>query len=460
MRADRIQGNINFGYNQQLNKALVTKIEQAKRNKKFLDTLLKLNNLTNETETLVRQAEQDGNHSLRDKLVDNIFIYLKTLTAQNIDRFFPKLKYAETESVTYMQEAATRGLDSPENWLRYTADNLAVQGNSGKDVLNIVVPKGMTPEEFIKILGLDSEAAEIKARGEAEKILAGSECVREYIPTEFAKLGFASLGGMQDLKKMLNERIVNALKNPAQAKADEEEYGKQILRRVLLYGPPGCGKTTIAEHLSTEAGVPLLKLEAGTLGSSYIHETSARIDAAFDYAENMAKDKPVIVFLDDADSLLLNRDLSNSPGSTEEMSSFLNRIQKAGDNNVIFIAATNKYDLLDEAIKSRFQEQIFVDLPDKDARKSILKLFLEQRSKGKELAENDEGLESIAQKTEQFPIRALKTITEKASLAALSDGRRNIKAEDFYKVIDDSQNMKIRSENYKTKHDRKPIGYN
>ena len=69
MRADKIQGNINFGYNQQLNKTLVTKIEQAKRNKKFLDTLLKLNNLTNETESLIRQAEQDRNYSLRDKLV-------------------------------------------------------------------------------------------------------------------------------------------------------------------------------------------------------------------------------------------------------------------------------------------------------------------------------------------------------------------------------------------------------
>ena len=111
-------------------------------------------------------------------------------------------------------------------------------------------------------------------------------------------------------------------------------------------GPPGCGKTTIVQHLSTEAGVPLLMLEPGKLGSKYIHETSQNIDAAFDYAESLAKEnKPVLMFMDDADSMLMSRN-SQSGSHTEEMASFLNRIQRAGDKNVIFVAATNKYDLL------------------------------------------------------------------------------------------------------------------
>lgn len=202
-------------------------------------------------------------------------------------------------------------------------------------------------------------------------------------------------------------------------------------------------------------------LESGKLGSKYIHETSARINAAFDYAESLAKDdKPVLVFMDDADSMLLDRSIAKSDSKTEEMASFLNRIQNAGDNNVIFVAATNQYDLLDEAIKSRFQEQIFVDLPDKEARKSIVKLFMSQRTKGKELSENDNALEHIAQKTEGFPIRAIKMISDKASLEALNDGRRNIKAEDFDKIIAQSQNMKVKAGKYKAKNDRPLIGYN
>ena len=461
MHIQRVQTSVGFGYNQQLNDQLVNKIQNAGKNKEFLGTLLKLNTLANDTENLLREAEKSKRSALLNKLTD-LFIEFKILLATNVEKMFPTLHYTATESSSYMEEIANRKIQNPDHWLCDAASELmsSIEEDGVTTKIMGILPAGMTIEEFLAKQGIAPIANNSAYKETGVAATKGKDFVKEYIPTESAKLGFASLGGMKDLKKLLNDRILTALKNPEQAKLDEIEYGKKVPKGILLYGPPGCGKTTIIEHLSAEAGVPLLKLEAGTLGSKYIHETSERIDAAFDYAEARAKNKPVLLFLDDADALLMDRSLSTSGSRTEEMSSFLNRIQKAGDSNVIFVAATNKYDLLDEAVKSRFQEQIFVDLPDKEARKSIIKLFMNGRSKGRELAADEEALEHIAENTERFPIRALRMIADKASLEALNDGRRNIKAEDFDKIIAESQNMKVRSNEYKTKNDRRPIGYN
>ena len=188
--------------------------------------------------------------------------------------------------------------------------------------------------------------------------------------------------------------------------------------------------------MSTEAGVPLLKLESGSLKSPYYHETSKNIDAAFDYAESIATpEKPVLVMIDDADSFFTARTSDTKQFEGEEMTTFLNRIQRAPEHNVMVAATTNRYDIMDEAVKSRFDEQIYVGLPDLEARKSIIKLFMNQRGKGKALAADEKAVEEVAKKFEGFPIRAIKMLSDKASLEALSDGRRDITSADFDKVI-------------------------
>ena len=444
-------GNISFGYDPKLDAKLITKLSTTKKNREYCDSLLLLNSFVNDLEKKVRDAEEKGNKRLLDKL-SSVFIDLKAALGAALTFSFPKLHYCDTEIENYEEEAAQKGIGKDdEHWLREAIEELE---NSNLKIIDI----SQLPEEIRESMRSTMSAEEKPESATVEK---GKSLVKEYIPTEISKQGFASLGGMTELKEKLNDRIVGMLKDPEQAELDFIEYGKKAPKGFLMYGPPGCGKTTIVEHLASEAGVPLLKVEVGSIGSPYIHEMSMNIDAIFDYAESRAtKEKPVLLFIDDADALFSSRSSGGSQDHHyEELNTFLNRVQKAGDKNVIVIAATNRKDIMDEAIVSRFEEQVEVPLPDFEARKSVIKLFMNSRKKGVALAGDEDGLNEIAKRTDNFSIRALKNMSELTAMKALKDGRRDITKEDFLSVISENQNLKTNPEMYKTKGDRKMIGF-
>ena len=495
-----------------LNQKLVRRLSSKKKQLPFFKDLLDLNNFTNKVEEQLRNAEVTNQETLADNLA-GLFIDLKKNIAGAVEWHFPNLKYAAIESRTYYEEAKGLGIKDPSHWLHSISEELneveqetaEIKEDIAAEAANAVeqleetvnpnvisgqivfeeLPEGMGdrlrklleengghlsfdefPEDIqdavIKKVA-EQNGVELK-RPEPQALEITDPKVRElvevYKPTESVKAGFAALGGMTELKKTLNDRVVGMLKNPEQARLDALEYGKKMPSGLLLYGPPGCGKTTVVEHLSTEAGVPLLKLETGKLKTAYYHETSRNIDTVFDFAESVATpQKPVIVMIDDADSFFMSRNSKTSQFEGEEMTTFLNRIQRAGDHNIVVVATTNRYDMMDEAIRGRFEEQIYVGLPDKDARKSVLQLFLNKRTKGKALAADDKAMDELAAKTENFPIRALKMMSDKAALEALNDGRRDITSADFEKMIAQNQNMKVKEQNYKTDAERKPVGF-
>lgn len=489
MQIQRVQSsNPSFGYNPTVNAKLMHKLSATKKNKAYCDYLKNLCVATNQTELKLREAEKKNMPQLQNRL-EKLFLPIKVILTDLIDAQFPKLNYKQQEIETYAEEVVARHLEEDHNhWLNGLIEWMSKEEDFGDypEVVEGVIDgaaegteEGIDPGQVFAIITAQvkqrhpdaevvssSEMPEIeeKADDAAEELkesieLGKSKCI-EYKPYGEALKGFAGLGGMKELKELLNDRIVGALKNPKQAELDFVEYGKKSPRGILFYGPPGCGKTTITEHLATEAGVKLLKVEAGSVGGIYVHETSIYTDAVFNYAESIAtKDKPVIVLIDDADAFFTKRNEHSKSWEAEEMATFLNRIQKAGDNNVVVIAATNRYDIMDEAIRSRFEEQIYVGLPDFEARKAIVKMFMSQRTKGKAIAENEDALNTLAQKLDKFPIRAIKMISDKASIAALKDGRRDITVQDFEKIISENKNMQVKEENYKTNVDKKPIGF-
>lgn len=524
MQTHKIQSNnTSFGYNPVVNAKLIHDLENAKKNKSFCEAVKNLCHITNQTELNLRYAEKKRMPKLQDKLA-NLFLPVKAILTDIIDDMFPSYNYKVKEYETYSEEMNARNLQDKKNhWLtvlctqfKQDLDEKAaqeqqefaegeasgeVEGLEGDDsdlitslmqhLMPVLPGTGSTSLTIIQTARAPKEATETDATenveeaentensGEeiseelAEKIELGKSKVVEYIPEGNALKGFESLGGMKELKAELSDKVVDYLKNPAQAKQDAEDYGTKLPKGLLLYGPPGCGKTTVLERLSVEAGVPLLKLETGSLKGSYIHESSINTDAAFEYAYSIAKpDKPVIMMIDDGDSFFIARNDHTHSWEAEEMTSFLNKIQEAPTKNVMVALTTNKYDIMDTAIKRRFDTQVYVGLPDEEARKSLIKLFFSRNKMSKSLSENEEAVARMAKTTEGFPISAIQDmvydacdIPKKEAKEARKEGkiiRREVMEQDFESVLNktENQNKKIKEDLYKTNATRQSIGFN
>ena len=173
-------------------------------------------------------------------------------------------------------------------------------------------------------------------------------------------------------------------------------------------------------------------------------------------------ERPAIIFIDDIDTIIGSRDNSDSSHKIYELGTFLKRIEYAHNDNTLVIAATNKFDKLDTAIKRRFDRQIYVSLPDKEARISLLKFFL-NANKSKALANNDKVIEQFAESLSSFPISAIKNIVSaacdiprKEAKEARAQGiimRRDVNAKDFETIINkpETNNLRINEKNYMTK---------
>ena len=145
--------------------------------------------------------------------------------------------------------------------------------------------------------------------------------------------------------------------------------------RVLLYGPPGCGKTTVAAALAGELGLPLVVARIDSLISSYLGETAANLRSLFDYAA----DAPSVVLLDEFDSLGKLRD---DPADHGELRRVVNAVLQMIDSyrgRSILIAATNNPSVLDSAIWRRFDEVVEIPLPGPDELTSLFQRLLHER---------------------------------------------------------------------------------
>lgn len=206
------------------------------------------------------------------------------------------------------------------------------------------------------------------------------------------KKGFADVAGMEDLKEMFRKRVLFVIENPKTAK----EYRLSMPNGILLFGPPGCGKTFVAEKFAEEANMNFITVKASDLGSSYMHATQNNIAKLFAKAK---KDAPTVLFFDELDALVPNRMDMHSENMAGEVNEFLTHMNNCADSGVFVIGTTNCPEKIDPAVlrTGRIDRIIYVPLPDTPARKEIFRLELEGRKHDKEI-----DYDLLAQKTEGY----------------------------------------------------------
>lgn len=249
-----------------------------------------------------------------------------------------------------------------------------------------------------------------------------SEMPKELAYEIKSPLKFTDIAGVEEAKGELVE-IVEFLKNPKLFKSKNIHMPKGV----LLVGPPGVGKTLLARAVAGEAGVPFFYKSAATFVELYVGVGAKRVSDLFSAAKKKA---PSIIFIDEIDAIGKSRGAAGSGEREATLNQLLVEMDGfEGSNGVIVIAATNKIDMLDEALlrAGRFDRRVFVELPDLKGREEILKIYLKHKKHTLDIP-------SLARKTAGFSGAAIANLVNEAAISALKRGSERIDELDFANV--------------------------
>ncbi len=227
--------------------------------------------------------------------------------------------------------------------------------------------------------------------------------------------GFKSIAGMQELKDTIKLDVIDALNE----KEKYAEYGLTIPNGMLLYGPPGCGKTFFAEKMAEEIGFKFYQIKPSDIQSKWVNASQENIKNLFDEAR---KNAPSIIFIDELDALVPNRDNSSvNHMNTSAVNEFLAQMNNSGDDGVFIIGATNRPNSIDPAIlrAGRLDKHVYLPPPDFVARELMFKLYLEKRP-------TEIGLDysELAKATENYVSSDIRFLCDEASRMALHSKTR------------------------------------
>ncbi|MDD4983871.1 MAG: CDC48 family AAA ATPase [Candidatus ainarchaeum sp.] len=268
------------------------------------------------------------------------------------------------------------------------------EGNLSKKILDDII---ITIEDFFEALKFVEPSA-----------------MRD-ISVEIPKVSWDDVGGLEDVKAKIRESIEWPMKYPEHFKT----AGISPPQGIMLYGPPGTGKTLIAKAIANEAKLNFIVVKGPELLSKWVGESEKGIRKIFSRARHVA---PAMIFFDEIDALVPTRGRSNNDVSDKLTAQLLTEMDGVTRiHDIIIMGSTNRLDLLDPALlrPGRFDVALYVGLPEKDARKQILKVH----SKDMTLSSTVK-FEEVAEKTENYSGADLRAVCVEAGLEAI---RRAIK---------------------------------
>ena len=232
-----------------------------------------------------------------------------------------------------------------------------------------------------------------------------------------SNISFDDIAGNYEAKESLKE-LVDFIKNPDKYK----DFNIRTPKGVLLYGSPGTGKTLLAQALAGEAGVEFFAVSGSDFVQVYAGLGASRIRNLFSKAK---KAKKSVIFIDEIDAIGKQRQGFGSRGNDESdrtLNALLTEMSGFENSSTIVLAATNRIDTLDSALlrPGRFDRQIEIMLPDKEARKAIIKLYLDKANADKEI-----NIDKIAELTVYFSGAMIENLVNEASILAVKDKNKD-----------------------------------
>jgi SpoVK/Ycf46/Vps4 family AAA+-type ATPase len=258
--------------------------------------------------------------------------------------------------------------------------------------------------------------------GETATGSGGKPAATELVVTEKPKVGWAEVVGLELAKKAVKEAIVYPVQRP-------DLFPLGWPRGILLFGPPGCGKTLLAAAVATEIDANFYSIDAASIMSKWLGEAEQNVAKLFGSARKSSTEgKPAIVFVDELDSLM-GAHSNEVGGEIRVRNQFLKEmdgiVDKGKSLHVYVIGATNKPWDLDWAFIRRFQKRILVPLPDHHTRLMMLKLYT-----GNLQIDSDVDLHELARLSEGFSGSDIRDVCQSAQLKLIGEFFESGKAMD------------------------------
>jgi transitional endoplasmic reticulum ATPase len=229
---------------------------------------------------------------------------------------------------------------------------------------------------------------------------------------EKSKIAFKDVGGLENIKEEIALKVIHPLKNPEIYKA----FGKKIGGGILLYGPPGCGKTLLARATAGEINANFISIGLTEVLDMWVGNSEKNLHEIF---QNARKNAPCVLFFDEVDALGASRTDMRQATGRFLINQFLDEMDgvKYSNEGILILGATNTPWYLDTAFRrpGRFDRVIFVSPPDRVAREEILTLQLAEKP-----TENID-IQSIVKLTEEYSGADLKAVVDLAIEAKLPE---------------------------------------